>query len=122
MRRGRKRRPLPDLDPATQASLLRLGARDPMFYGHALARLVRESGAGARRRLGDAIRVVGHLAALVDAHDFRRRGWVLAADERGEALSSVERLRTGARVKLNFGDGQAAAAIQQVSKHGKEAG
>ena len=91
-------------------------------YGHALARLTREAGAGARRRLGDALRVVGHLAALVDAHDFRRRGWVLAADEEGQALSSVERLSAGARVKLNFGDGQAAAAIQQVSKHGKEAG
>ena len=63
-----------------------------------------------------------HLVALVDAHDFRRRGWVLAADEQGEALSSVERLRAGTRVRLNFGDGQAAAAIEQVSKHGKEAG
>ncbi|MGZ4387047.1 MAG: exodeoxyribonuclease VII large subunit [Gaiellaceae bacterium] len=91
-------------------------------YGHALTRLVREAGSGARRRLGDSIRGVAHLVALVDAHDFRRRGWVLAADEQGQALSSVERLRTGARVRLNFGDGQAAAAIQQVSKHGKEAG
>jgi exodeoxyribonuclease VII large subunit len=89
-------------------------------YGHALARLVKETGAAARRRLAESAREIRHRAALIAAHDFRRRGWVLAADSDGEQVSSVERLRPGSRLRLSFGDGDAAAAIEEISTHREE--
>jgi exodeoxyribonuclease VII large subunit len=90
-------------------------------YGHALSRLVRETRAGAGRRVGDVRRAVEHLAAVVEAHDFRRRGWIVATRERDHAVSTVNELDSGSRLRLTFSDGQADAVVERILREGKEA-
>jgi exonuclease VII large subunit len=92
-------------------------ARD---YGRALIRLVREARVGAARRIGDTHRNVAHLAAMVEARDFRRRGWVVVTDQQGGAVSTVSRLAAGARLRFTLGDGRADAIVDQVFRDGKE--
>lgn len=109
-------------------------ARD---YGRALERLLREARAGAgrraarareligregirlsersRRRLGDAQRDTEHAGALVAAHDFRPRGWLLAATDDGTPVRSSTNLRTGQRIGLRLHDGYANAVIETIN-------
>lgn len=89
-------------------------------YGHALVRLVREIRAGAARRIVDTRRGVEHLAAVVEAHDFRRRGWIVATSEEDDAVSTVSVLDPGARLRLTFSDGQADAVVDRVLRERKE--
>jgi exodeoxyribonuclease VII large subunit len=58
------------------------------------------------------------LDALIDAKDFRRRGWAMVGDGEGRALTSVAELRAGGRVKLHFADGRAAARIEEIDPGG----
>ena len=92
-------------------------ARD---YGHALARLVREVQAGAARSIADTRRTIEHLAAVVEARDFRRRGWIVATSESDSAVSTVDELDPGARLRLTFSDGEADAVVDRVLRAGKE--
>lgn len=107
-------------------------------YGHALARMAREAGGGlarrtaheeeriaharelaherAGRRLEEATRGLRHVAAVVEARDFRRRGYVVAADEQGAPVSSAASLRPGARLRLGFSDGRATAVVHDIEE------
>lgn len=92
-------------------------ARD---YGHALARLVRELRVGAGRQIAHTRRGVEHLAAVVEARDFRRRGWIVASTERENAVSTVSDLDAGSRLRLTFSDGQADAVVDRILRARKE--
>jgi exonuclease VII large subunit len=69
---------------------------------------------GVRRRLSEAGQAVEHVAQLIEAKDFRRSGWVLAADAVGRPARSVRKLAVGARLRLHFRDGVADAAVTNV--------
>lgn len=60
------------------------------------------------------------LGAVIDAKDFRRRGWAMVADGGGRALTRVAALTAGDRVQLHFADGRAAASIQQIDRGGQQ--
>jgi exodeoxyribonuclease VII large subunit len=66
------------------------------------------------RRLGDGARELGHLTRLIEARDFRRRGFVLAADGAGRPVSSASALRCGAPLTLIFEDGLAKAVVNDI--------
>ena len=105
-------------------------------YARALSRLIGELETGIKRgsrtdeealaaardrlhervvcRVGVATRELRHVVELVDARDFRKRGFVLALDERGRPLPSVHGLRLGARLRLNFHDGHAEAVVDDI--------
>ena len=59
------------------------------------------------------------LAAVIDAKDFRRRGWAMVCDERGGALASAAELAAGERLHLHFADGRAVARIEDVQTGGE---
>lgn len=68
----------------------------------------------AERVLGRAHERVMSLGALVEAKDFRRRGWVLASDGQGRGIASIEDIQPGSAIQLRFADGQAEASINQI--------
>jgi exodeoxyribonuclease VII large subunit len=72
--------------------------------------------AGARTRVADANQTVAHLAALIAARDFRRRGWLLASND-GNPVRSAADLHTGDRLELQLHDGSAEAVVEQVQRH-----
>jgi exodeoxyribonuclease VII large subunit len=106
-------------------------------YGRALDRLLREARAGVgrraaraselisregirlserlHRRLGDAQRDAEHVGALIAAHDFRPRGWLLAAIHDGTPVRSTADLRFGQRIDLRLHDGHANAVIETIN-------
>jgi len=67
----------------------------------------------AARILARARERISHLDALVDAKDFRRRGWVLAS-HRGRAIQTVAGLRLGTALELRFADGAVAATVEDI--------
>lgn len=72
---------------------------------------------GADSRLGAAKRDVMHLAEVIAARDFRRRGWLLASKD-GAPVRSAAELRSGDRLDLQLNDGSASAVVEQVqSQH-----
>ncbi len=105
-------------------------------YGHAVGRLARDTRRGfqrraaevgdavavgarlmterARRRLGDATRNATHSAALIAAHDFRRRGWLLASVA-GSPVRSVAGVAAGQRIDLQLQDGGVEAVVERVN-------
>lgn len=64
-----------------------------------------------RRQLRDAGRLVDRLAAIMDAGDFRRRGWLLASGEDGRAIRSAAGVRAGERLHLHLSDGRIEAVV-----------
>ncbi len=66
------------------------------------------------RRLERVQRDVQHQGALVAAHDFRPRGWLLAAGERGAPLRSAAEIAPGARIRLQLRDGAADAVVERI--------
>jgi exodeoxyribonuclease VII large subunit len=54
--------------------------------------------------------------AVIEAKDFRQRGWAMVGDGRGRALTSVAELRARDRVKLHFADGEATATIEEIDR------
>jgi exodeoxyribonuclease VII large subunit len=110
-------------------------------YGRALDRLDTESGRHPRRRLaGQRAELVAeaerlgragqrgltrarertaHLGAVLDARDARRRGWVLACDEHGPAVTAVAGLTPGEGLRLRFADGSARATIDGITAEGE---
>jgi exonuclease VII large subunit len=69
----------------------------------------------ARRRLAAARTEVEHLVATVSAHDFRERGWVLAADLDREAIRTAQQLEAGMTVDLHLHDGRARTVVEEVT-------
>jgi exodeoxyribonuclease VII large subunit len=74
----------------------------------------------AERMLARHAERVGALGAVIDAKDFRRRGWVMATDKRGRPIESVVGLHPADSLGLSFADGQATATITDV-KQGEKA-
>ena len=68
------------------------------------------------RRVEGAERELQHVTALIAARDFRRRGFVLATDAAGRPVPSVAGLELGARLNLNFRDGQVEAAVDKIKE------
>jgi exonuclease VII large subunit len=56
-----------------------------------------------------------HQAQLIGAHDFRRRGWLLASTMDGEPARSASDLKAGARIHLHLHDGHADAVVEQAT-------
>jgi exodeoxyribonuclease VII large subunit len=69
----------------------------------------------ARRRLADAEREAKHACALIAAHDFRPRGWLLAADAEGTPVRSSATLRTGQHIDLHLHDGRANVVVHTIN-------
>jgi exodeoxyribonuclease VII large subunit len=59
---------------------------------------------------------VAALGAVIDAKDFRRRGWVLAYDGAGRPVKSVADLRVEGAIELSFADGDATATITDIKR------
>jgi exodeoxyribonuclease VII large subunit len=70
----------------------------------------------AQRRLVHARTSLGHVVAVIAAHDFRERGWVLAEGEAGETVSSVAQVKKGERLRLRFRDGRVAARAEEIEE------
>lgn len=147
LRRGARRLPTPAVLDAFSATLYGTGMRmreRRRDYARAFDRLGADCARELRRRFGMGTRAVeeqagsltpaagrvllrrhervANLGALVEAKDFRRRGWVLASDLRGRAVTSVEGLEVGSAIQLRFADGRAEASIKQIrsSEQGEE--
>lgn len=70
----------------------------------------------ATRLLARRVERVQALGAIIDAKDFRRRGWVMASDRDGCAVRSVVDLREQDQIGLSFADGDASATITNVKR------
>ena len=57
---------------------------------------------------------VAALGAVLDAKDFRRRGWVMASDGNGRVIRGVAALSPTDTIDLSFADGEATATITHV--------
>jgi exodeoxyribonuclease VII large subunit len=73
-------------------------------------------GPAAERMLARHAERVAALGAVIDAKDFRRRGWVMASDGDGHAVKSVADLHPTDTVKLSFADGEATATITDIKQ------
>jgi exodeoxyribonuclease VII large subunit len=128
-------------DAGERGRRLRVGTRRQLEdhardYGHAVQRLLRDTRKGfdrraaharesidrqvvlvaqrARRRLQDAASAATHAAALIAAHDFRSKGWLLASVS-GAPVRSTADLSTGAHILLQLQDGSAEAVVETVN-------
>jgi exodeoxyribonuclease VII large subunit len=67
------------------------------------------------RALGRHAERVMALGALIDAKDFRRRGWVMAS-QRDNPVKSVADLHAADILELSFADGEATARITDIER------
>ena len=79
-------------------------------------------GPSATRLLARQSERLQGLGAVIDAKDFRRRGWAMVAGGDSRALTSVAELGVGQRVQLHFADGAAVASIEQTDRGGPDRG
>jgi exodeoxyribonuclease VII large subunit len=68
----------------------------------------------AARMLARHSERVAALGAVIDAKDFRRRGWVMTVDPARNPIRSVAELHPGAMLGLHFADGQVTATVTNV--------
>ncbi len=73
-------------------------------------------GPAAERLLARHAERVAALGAVIDAKDFRRRGWMMASDREGRVVRSVVELRLADTLALSFADGEATATITDVKR------
>ena len=73
-------------------------------------------GPSVERLLARHVERVAALGAVIDAKDFRRRGWVMASDGGGHAVKSVTDLHIAGTVELSFADGEVTAAITDIKR------
>ena len=126
-----------ELGARVQAGHDRQLASHTYNYRRALDRLLREAQAGIkrrgtrareqvgsegellceriRRRLENARRDTAHQAELITAHDFRRRGWLLASTADGAPARSAADLTAGSRIQLHLHDGHAQAVVEHAT-------
>jgi exodeoxyribonuclease VII large subunit len=69
----------------------------------------------AERALARHAERVTALGAVIDAKDFRRRGWVMAS-QAGRPVKSVADLRAADTLELSFADGDVAATITDIQR------
>lgn len=70
----------------------------------------------ARRNLSRCAERVAATGALIDAKDFRGRGWVMALGDGGSPATSAASLRPRDAVRLCFADGVARATVTHVEQ------
>lgn len=70
----------------------------------------------AERVLVRHIERVAALGAVIDAKDFRRRGWVMATGGDGHPIKSVANLQPADTLGLSFADGEATATITHIER------
>ena len=70
----------------------------------------------ARRNIARRTERVAAAGALIDAKDFRGRGWVMALGKDGAPLASAASLRPRDAVGLHFADGVARATVTDVEQ------
>jgi exodeoxyribonuclease VII large subunit len=75
-------------------------------------------GPAAARLLARQSERLQAIGAVIEAKDFRRRGWAMVGDASGRALTSVADLQPSERVQLHFADGKAAATIEEIDRGG----
>jgi exodeoxyribonuclease VII large subunit len=73
-------------------------------------------GPAAERLLGRQAERVASLGAVIDAKDFRRRGWVMATNSAGAPVKSVAELYPADPLSLSFADGEVSATITDVTR------
>jgi exodeoxyribonuclease VII large subunit len=73
-------------------------------------------GPAAERLLARQAERVGALGAVIDAKDFRRRGWVMATNAGGNPIRSVVELHPTDSLSLSFADGEASATITDIRR------
>jgi exodeoxyribonuclease VII large subunit len=73
-------------------------------------------GPAAKRLLARHTERVAALSAVIDAKDFRRRGWVMATGEDGRPIESIDGVRPAATIGLRFADGEATATITDIKR------
>jgi exonuclease VII large subunit len=96
-------------EQASRTFTRRIGERD-----REVAEIAARLSTGVRRVLSEARQALGHALELIDAKDFRRSGWVLAADAAGRPARSVGKLAVGEALHLHFHDGVADAAVTNI--------
>jgi exodeoxyribonuclease VII large subunit len=69
-----------------------------------------------RRLLARHDERVAGLGAIVDAKDFRKRGWVMASDGDGHPVKGVCELLPADILRLSFADGEAIATITDIKR------
>lgn len=73
-------------------------------------------GPAAERVLVRNIERVAALGAVIDAKDFRRRGWVMATSGDSHPIKSVADLQPADTLGLSFADGEATATITHIER------
>jgi exodeoxyribonuclease VII large subunit len=73
-------------------------------------------GPAAERLLARHTERVAALGAVIDAKDFRRRGWVMASDSHGRPVKGVADLKPADILGLSFADGEASATITDIKQ------
>jgi exodeoxyribonuclease VII large subunit len=73
-------------------------------------------GPAAERLLVRQAERVGALGAVIDAKDFRRRGWVMVTDAGGAPVKSVTELHPAEELLLSFADGEASVTITEIKR------
>jgi exodeoxyribonuclease VII large subunit len=68
------------------------------------------------QRMAAAERDLRSRVELIEAHDFRLRGWILATDTDGTAVRSITEIEAGARLNLTFRDGRAEAVVDTTQE------
>ena len=69
----------------------------------------------AERTLARHAERVQALGAVIDAKDFRRRGWVMAS-QTGQPVKGIADLRVADALELSFADGRVAATITDIQR------
>jgi exodeoxyribonuclease VII large subunit len=62
-----------------------------------------------------------HQAALLDARDYRRRGYAIVRRQDGTAIATAAALRPGDGVEIGFADGAAEAGVTRITLREEEA-
>jgi exodeoxyribonuclease VII large subunit len=73
-------------------------------------------GPATERLLARHAERVAALGAVIDAKDFRQRGWVMATDDEGHPVRSVTGLKFADTLGLSFADGEATATITDIKR------
>jgi len=98
------------------AEAMRELRRRVVMQRQAVDRDANRLGPAAGRLLARHVERVAGLGALIDAKDFRRRGWVMATNAQGDCVKSVADLRLADTLALSFADGEATATITDVTR------
>ena len=86
-----------------------------LTQGEAVDRDASRIAPAAERALARHAERVTALGAVIDAKDFRRRGWVMAS-QTGRPVKGVVDLRAADALELSFADGQVAATITDIQR------